>query len=626
MKGYSLEKVISVILSYKNLHKMSLYTTSQVGKDVKVVSGPTDSCFSQDSYWSHGPLITLGNNFYASAFYNAPKVIPITEIKEQYRHIASCYYGAYYHEMFHLLYTSFGATRTLVERCDYEFQQFAHQVSNILEDITIESSGTYNYPKSKKFIDELAQVFSQKEMIDNLKDAITSEPEMPATLLSYLLLYVRGIDLSVLPTYQLWEDNKEFIEWGAYKCINTIEARERAKRQVAYALQLIKLLNHEAPDKSSVENGDPGDIEKESSGKAKDGGAGGKASKNLNSLKRLSNTAGNSMRTPNTVPQDADTPEVQEEEMKNIEKEMQAEHSQGESEGGPNLNSDLTSQGITMLASNEPVIGLGHWAADLSKYLDTRGYLPEYNKVVTKHEKEISAVVAQIKKMKALNNKGWQHYKMNGKLDMSTIYKKNNYKIFKKANAPQEEADLVFEILVDNSGSMRGNKAKLAGQSLIIFCEALNRLHIPFSVDCFTEGDQAVTISLKHYHELYDKVKTNMTLISEQLNCNELNTWSGNVDEVNLQYVSQELMEQQQKDKVLLVISDGATCGSYETLNNLAKSIEDKGVMVLGIGIYDHNVERIYNKHMVVSNQEDLEKLGDFLNRYLVKLVFKGGR
>ena len=39
---------------------------------------------------------------------------------------------------------------------------------------------------------------------------------------------------------------------------------------------------------------------------------------------------------------------------------------------------------------------------------------------------------------------------------------------------------LVFEILVDNSGSMHGSKAKLAGKALIIFCEALNRLRIPF--------------------------------------------------------------------------------------------------------------------------------------------------
>ena len=627
MVGYSLEKIISVVLSYKNLHKMSLYTTSQVGKDVKVVSSKCDSCFSQDSYWSPGPVITLGTDFYASAFYDAPKMVPVTEVKSTYRTVASRYYGAYYHEMFHLLYTSFGAIRDLVNRCDYPFQQFAHNVSNILEDITIEASGKYYYPKSIPFLEDLAQVFFQEKMIENLKDAIETEPEAPATLLSYLLSYVRGVDLSTLPKYQLWEDHKKFLEWGAYKCINTIEAKSRAKRQVAYALQLLKILNHENPDENSVENGDPGDVDKESSGKLSDGGTVGKASSIVRTVQKISNDMNRGSRIE-TEPQDACTPEQQEEEMQSIQKELQAKHETGSNNGesGLNLSPDLTTQGITMLASDEPVLGLGHWAADLKQYADLTTNLPEYNKVVSEHMTEINQVVNQIKKMKALNNASWNHYQMSGKLDMSTIYKKGNYKVFKKKNAPKEEADLVFEILVDNSGSMRGNKARLAGQALIIFCEALHRLHIPFSVDCFTEGDQAITISLKHYHDIYDRVKTNMTLMTKEVNVDKLSTWCGNVDEVNLQYVSQELMEQRQKDKVLLVISDGATCGSVSALKKLAEHIEAKGVTVLGIGIYDHNVESIYSKHMVVSNSQDLEQLGNFLNKYLVKLIFKGGR
>ena len=622
MKEYSLEKVINAILSLKTLHKMSLYSTSQVGKDTKVVAGDTETCFSQDTYYSRGPVVTLGTKFYASAFEDAPKTISVVDLKDKYRHIAKCYYGVFYHEMFHLLYTSFGAIRDLLSGCDYNFQQFAHQVSNILEDVTIETTGAIHYPKCKPFLEELSKIFSQASQLNNLKGAITSEPEGASTLLAYLLLYARGVDLSSIPEYKLWEDNKEFIKWGVYKCVYTPEARTRAKRQIAFALQLAKLLNNEEFDKDSIENPDLSDIQNQSSGKGGDGGTSGQGAEVLKSLKGLTNTATSGTHSNN--PQDT----ASEGEIKDIEKEIKATRD-GEGESDPSnrldISPDLTQAGISMLANDEPVFKTGHWAEDLSKHYDSRELLPKYNKVVKAHEKEISSVVAQIKKMKATNNNAWQHYKMSGKLDMSTIYKKNNYKIFKKANAPKEEADLAFEILVDNSGSMRGNKAKLAGQALIIFCEALNRLQIPFSVDCFTEAHEAITISLKHYHELYDKTKTNMCLISEQVDVDALSTWYGNIDEINLQYVANELMEQPQKDKVLIVISDGATCGDWRTLKKVAENIEKQNVLVLGIGIYDHNVENIYSKHTVVSNQEDLEQLGTFLNKYLVKLIFKGG-
>ena len=170
---------------------------------------------------------------------------------------------------------------------------------------------------------------------------------------------------------------------------------------------------------------------------------------------------------------------------------------------------------------------------------------------------------------------------------------------------------------------MCGTKAKLAGIALIIFCEALDRLHIPFSVDAFTEANAAVTISLKDYNELYSKTKTNMTLFTEQYNVRTLATWCGNIDEINLQYVSQELLERKEKDKVLIVISDGATCGSFKDLKKVAANVEKQGITVLGIGIFDNNVENIYNKHIVLREQKDLEGLGNFLNNYLVRKIFK---
>lgn len=621
MKKYLTRKVVEYLLNEKRLNSFRTYASNQVGSKVLVCTEDSERCYSQSSYYSKGTIITLGLQFYEKTF-NASKAIPSNEIRDTYKDIAHIYYGTFYHELFHLLYTSFGTVTDYVSHLNYNFQEFAFNIANILEDETIEEAGMYWYPESEKFIMKVRECFSSESMLLNLKAAIENEPERPETLLAYLLLHVRGVNLSAMPEYKLWKDNEDFLVWGAHRCVHEMVAQSRAKMQVAYAIQLAKILNMKAPDKNAVDKGDtsedPGDV-----GPMSPSSSGGQILKET--LGKSTNTAKHNYNSPETTAQNADIPD--ESEMKEANKTMQASHQgAGETESGPDTSEDLTTQGISMLASDEPVIGLRHVAEKLNNYLNTSNKIKEYEDVVRKYEKEIRQVVAQIKKMKALNNTAWQHYKMSGKLDMSTIYKKGNYKVFKKKEAPREESELVVQLLVDNSGSMRGNKARLAGQALIVFCEALNRLHIPFAVDAFTEGDCAVTINLKDYDELYSKTKTNMTLFTEELQVRELNTWCGNVDEANLKYVSHNLADQPQKDKLLIVISDGATCGSYETLGRLAQSIENSGMMVLGIGIYDHNVESIYKKHMVVSNSDDLAKLGSFLNKWLVKLTFKGGR
>lgn len=615
MKKYSIEKITNAVLSYKQLHKMSNFATAKVGKAVQVVSKDCNSCYSTNNYWN-GLLIQLGRNFYAEAFHDKDDV-DVVDLKSKYRSIAMIMFGAYYHELFHLLYTPFGLLSDITYHCNYYFQQFVHQVANILEDVTIEGTGMNRYPYSEKYIMATREVFKQPTQIKLITESITEEPDNPGTLLGYLLHFCRGTDMSQFPEYKLWEDNKEFIEWGAYKCINTIDPTTRAKRQAAYALELTKILDMKAPDKDNVENPDMSDLENQSSGFNKS--SSGKGSKAIEQSGSNSTTMQDNSLKGATSPQESDenASDVTER------KASRSESSDTNSSTDPCNNIDLTKAGVKMLANDEPLSRCSHYADKLSTYKNTKIYLPNYNAVVKKNESQIRNVVATIRKMIAVNNSGWSHFKMTGKLDMSTIYKKGNYKVFKKKNEPAPTADLVFEILVDNSGSMHGTKAKIAGEALIVFCEALNRLHIPFSVDCFTEANHAITISLKDFNESYEKTKTNMTLMTEQFNVDKLGTWCGNYDEINLRYVADELALRPEKDKVIVVISDGATCGDFNTLKKVAENIEADGITILGIGIYDDNVSRIYKNNTILRTSEDLEGLSQFLNKYLIGKIFK---
>lgn len=615
-KTVPIEKLVNVALSLKQLNKLSNYATARAGKDVRVISDSSYNCYSQHDYWT-GLVITLGREFYQKTFDdNVP--VPYSEVKAKYVRVASIIFGAYYHELFHVLYTPFQYCEQITSKCKPEFRSFAHQVSNILEDITIEGTGMNRYPYSIQYLELLAECFRQPSQIEMVTKAITDEPTNPGTMLAYLLHFCRETDMSQFPEYKLWNDNKEFIEWGAYKCINTIDPYLRTRRQMAFALELCKILDMKEPSKDNLENPNIESISNEANSTSIQSSSGSIGSKATEPMKNLTNTASSGPRS-STNPQDTD------EDIKSPSQLKEQKASRGGSEGAGEdpANADLTKAGITMLANDDPVSNYSHYADKLNKYVKTTQYLPEYNKVVREYDKQIRNVVAIIRKMLSQNNAGWSKFKMKGQFDVSTTYKKDNYKFFKKKNAPAPTADLVFEILVDNSGSMHGSKARLAGKALIIFCEALDRLHIPFSVDVFTEGRSAITISLKDYNETYAKTKTNMTLFTQQFDVDKLCTWSGNIDEINLQYVSYDLLQRKEADKVLLVISDGATCGSWKTLKQVASNIEKQNVTVLGIGIFDNNVENIYSKHIVLREQKDLEGLGAFLNKYLIGKIFK---
>lgn len=615
-KTVPIEKLVNVALSLKQLNKLSNYATARAGKDVRVISDSSYNCYSQHDYWT-GLVITLGREFYQKTFDdNVP--VPYSEVKTKYVRVASIMFGAYYHELFHVLYTPFQYCQQITSSCKPEFRSFAHQVSNILEDITIEGTGMNRYPYSIQYLELLTECFRQPSQIEMVTKAITDEPTNPGTMLAYLLHFCRETDMSQFPEYKLWNDNKEFIEWGAYKCINTIDPYLRTRRQMAFALELCKILDMKEPSKDNLENPDTESISNEANSTSIQSSSGSIGSRAVEPMKNLTNTASSGPRS-STNPQDTD------EDIKAPSQLKEQKASRGGSEGAGEdpANADLTKAGITMLANDDPVSNYSHYADRLNKYVKTIQYLPEYNKVVREYDKQIRNVVAIIRKMLSQNNAGWSKFKMKGQFDVSTTYKKDNYKFFKKKNAPAPTADLVFEILVDNSGSMHGSKAKLAGKALIIFCEALDRLHIPFSVDVFTEGRSAITISLKDYNETYAKTKTNMTLFTQQFDVDKLCTWSGNIDEINLQYVSYDLLQRKEADKVLLVISDGATCGSWKTLKQVASNIEKQNVTVLGIGIFDNNVENIYSKHIVLREQKDLEGLGAFLNKYLIGKIFK---
>ena len=83
---------------------------------------------------------------------------------------------------------------------------------------------------------------------------------------------------------------------------------------------------------------------------------------------------------------------------------------------------------------------------------------------------------------------------------------------------------------------------------------------------------------------------------------------AANVDEFNLAHAAERMLRRRSQVRVLVVLADGMTRGSVETLAATAHSIERGGTTVLGVGIGDATVQAAYSRNQVVEQPEALTR------------------
>ncbi len=83
---------------------------------------------------------------------------------------------------------------------------------------------------------------------------------------------------------------------------------------------------------------------------------------------------------------------------------------------------------------------------------------------------------------------------------------------------------------------------------------------------------------------------------------------AANVDEYNVSYAAERMASRNTSTRVLVVLADGMTRGSVESLAQSVEAIEHTGTTVLGIGIGDATVEAAYGRNQVVDRPEALTR------------------
>ena len=101
---------------------------------------------------------------------------------------------------------------------------------------------------------------------------------------------------------------------------------------------------------------------------------------------------------------------------------------------------------------------------------------------------------------------------------------------------------------------------------------------------------------------------------------------AANVDELNVSHAAERLASRNAQVRLLVVLADGMTRGSVETLAASVDAVEHSGTTVLGIGIGDATVEAAYSRHRVVAKPEELtEAMVDGVRSALRKSIALAG-
>lgn len=628
-------KVIDLIKSYLNNASNLKYTleANYLSTDniisVRVIDSSRCYTYNNDRYPTNKPLynICLGTTFYESTSgVSSSFIIPLDKEEDFYKEISLLYDGVFYHELGHVLYTPMKYVAEVFNYLkDQEGTQFASllsQVSNIIEDIVIEGEIKAYNPHTKSSINYLKKIAFKEDSLSEISNDLKGA-------LDVILYNNRVVSLKSALKFPDPDIDKMLVTY-TYICINTPDPIKRFHRIIAFTAALWDVfMNNEKPHYKNYKNGLDHSFYTNlpSKYKDKDNNEIPNVTDNITSniedtAKDISNTVNNTLNTTQVFStEDIDV----DDEAKDIEKEaiQICLDNVKENDNSSKLNINIDQQTVFKDAREDiKYSNLPHTYCHIPSKENTSKYLFNYNNIVQEYHGMILKIYNIIKKKKAWNNTHWEEGKTSGKLNDKAFYKRT-HKIYKQRSLPKKEADLAISILVDNSGSMFGDKSVICGKAMIVLAEVCNKLKIPFEINAFTFGNIAVTLGLKSFKDDYNKVKTALALIPCNVDLSDYSMFCSNVDEVNLNFVWKNFRKRPEKDKILIVISDGYTCGSEEHLRKVVSDIEKDGIQVLGLGIKSDAVANIYKQHKLFNTENELQELPAFLNNYLLRNIFK---
>ncbi len=196
-------------------------------------------------------------------------------------------------------------------------------------------------------------------------------------------------------------------------------------------------------------------------------------------------------------------------------------------------------------------------------------------------------------------------------------------KIFETAFHP-EKKDYAVTLLIDLSGSMRGERIKETFKAVVLLTEVLNRLGVRNEI----LGFQDELISFKKFEEnLNDDIRKKISGMHGEVMDNNLgghNKSSYNDDGPCLSEASESLAQESAKEKFLLSFSDGEVAGRKSDEGDLVLAVKkilkttDQKLVGLGLGSGTEHVKKYFPTSLP---NIDIKKLVEALGGLLEDMI-----
>ena len=248
--------------------------------------------------------------------------------------------------------------------------------------------------------------------------------------------------------------------------------------------------------------------------------------------------------------------------------------------------------------------------------------VPLYNSIVNANRGKIKHLVRSLEQCFAADQEEVRRA-TTGAYDILRGSVGTSAKIFNKRKDPGSKRDCEVFLLVDQSGSMYGSKISRARETAIIFAEALMQMGIPHYVMGFT-ADEGPTDALHLHYVTWNSTKQQHTSLAG------MRAIADNFDSYSIRYAGETLEKRAARNKLLVVISDGAPAArAYRSYNEgielttRAIAAVQKKASVLGIAIGDCEadvLQKMYGRNFIHTEEEGLSNL---LIKRLGKIVEK---
>lgn len=215
---------------------------------------------------------------------------------------------------------------------------------------------------------------------------------------------------------------------------------------------------------------------------------------------------------------------------------------------------------------------------------------------------------------------------MTGMFDASSVYRtayQNDGHNFTRRHEPDGDPDVAFGLLIDQSGSMSGTKIVSARDTAVLLDDILCNFGIPYLVVGHDVDFGTCNLNVVKDFDEVDK--------TAKFRLGSIYAGGRNRDGAAISYCAERLLSRPEKNKVLIVISDGfpTECGfhNYVTYMEDARLTVDeyskRGITIFGAVIDGdfNSIKNIYgDKTMDLTDLANLPRtLSNLVKRYVIK-------